>query len=140
VLPEKVTTLYTTMKRVQYEKERLDITDEETVESEMMTIRVEHPGRKNAGKLLIETTCIPQDIQYPTDVRLLNDVREKTEKIIDVLYVPHRGEMKNRGRIGRDSDIIPNRYTWIKSTRRGIIVNIATTRIFECRVRNWDEK
>jgi IS5 family transposase len=50
--------------------------------------------KENEGKLIIDATCIPQDIQYPTDVRLLHDVREKTEEIIDVLYAPQRGEMK----------------------------------------------
>lgn len=49
---------------------------------------------ENEGKLVIDATCIPQDIQYPTDVRLLNDVRERTEEIIDVLYAPQKGEMK----------------------------------------------
>jgi IS5 family transposase len=51
-------------------------------------------GAANKGKLIIDATCVPQDIQYPTDVRLLNDVREKTEKIIDRLHAPYRGKRK----------------------------------------------
>jgi len=38
------------------------------------------------GKLLLDATCIPQDIRYPTDLSLLNEAREKTEHIIDKLY------------------------------------------------------
>jgi len=40
----------------------------------------------NHGKLLLDATCIPQDIRYPTDMSLLNEAREKTEIIIDRLY------------------------------------------------------
>lgn len=39
----------------------------------------------NKGKLLMDATCIPADITYPTDVKLLNKAREKTEQIIDIL-------------------------------------------------------
>jgi hypothetical protein len=54
------------------------------------------PGKsgEKKGKLVIDATCVPQDIQFPTDVRLLNDVREKTEAIIDSLYAPHKAEIK----------------------------------------------
>jgi hypothetical protein len=40
---------------------------------------------KNQGKLILDATCAPADIKYPTDLGLLNQVREHTEKIIDVL-------------------------------------------------------
>jgi len=42
--------------------------------------------QQNQGKLLMDATCIPADITYPTDMKLLNDCREKTELIIDKLY------------------------------------------------------
>ena len=41
---------------------------------------------QNRGKLLIDVTCAPADIKYPTDIGILNEAREKTEKIIDSLY------------------------------------------------------
>ena len=41
---------------------------------------------KNKGKLLLDASCVPQDIRYPTDLSLLNEAREKTERIIDRLY------------------------------------------------------
>ncbi len=41
---------------------------------------------ENRGKLLIDATCTPADIRYPTDLNLLNEAREKTEAIIDRLH------------------------------------------------------
>jgi len=41
--------------------------------------------RENQGKLLVDATCTPADIRYPTDLSLLNEAREKTEEIIDRL-------------------------------------------------------
>ena len=38
------------------------------------------------GKLLIDATCAPEDMRYPTDVSILNESRELTETIIDVLW------------------------------------------------------
>jgi hypothetical protein len=43
------------------------------------------------GKLLIDATATPADITYPTDLKLLNAAREKTEHIIDILHRPHVG-------------------------------------------------
>ena len=42
----------------------------------------------HSGKLLIDATACPQDITYPTDLKLLNASREKSEEIIDKLYDP----------------------------------------------------
>jgi flagellar motor protein MotB len=41
---------------------------------------------KNQGKLLMDATCTPADIRYPTDLNLLNTARKKTEQIIDRLH------------------------------------------------------
>lgn len=46
---------------------------------------------KNSGKLIIDATCTPADIRYPTDLSLLNEAREKTERIIDVLWEHRNG-------------------------------------------------
>ena len=43
----------------------------------------------NAGTLLMDATVCPQDIAYPTDLDLLNDAREKSEELIDILHRPH---------------------------------------------------
>jgi hypothetical protein len=45
----------------------------------------------NQGKLLVDATCTPADITFPTDVKLLNEAREKTEEIIDCMHVPDIG-------------------------------------------------
>ena len=49
---------------------------------------------KNAGKLILDATCVPADIRYPTDIWLLNKSREALEEIIDVLHRPHIGFSK----------------------------------------------
>jgi len=41
----------------------------------------------NSGTLILDATCCPADIHYPTDVGLLNHARELVEKMIDVLYL-----------------------------------------------------
>jgi IS5 family transposase len=46
------------------------------------------------GKLILDTSCAPADIRYPTDLSLLNEGREKLEGIIDVLHEPLRSEEK----------------------------------------------
>lgn len=43
----------------------------------------------NKGRLIVDATCAPADIAYPTDIGLLNDAREKTEWIIDELCTMH---------------------------------------------------
>lgn len=46
----------------------------------------------NQGKLLLDATCAPADIAYPTDLSLLNEAREKLEEMIDVLHAPLKGK------------------------------------------------
>ena len=50
--------------------------------------------KTNQGKLLIDATCTPADITFPTDLKILNEAREKSEKIIDILHKPHKGRLK----------------------------------------------
>ena len=38
------------------------------------------------GKLILDATVAPQAIRYPTDLSLLNEAREFSERIIDTLY------------------------------------------------------
>jgi hypothetical protein len=40
----------------------------------------------NQGQLIIDASCAPADIRYPTDLSLLNEARQGTEAIIDALY------------------------------------------------------
>jgi hypothetical protein len=43
------------------------------------------PEEKNWGTLSIDASCAPADITYPTDLKLLNEARVSTEKVIDDL-------------------------------------------------------
>ena len=40
----------------------------------------------NEGTMILDATCAPQDIRYPTDTSLLNEARINAEKIIDALH------------------------------------------------------
>lgn len=51
---------------------------------------------ENKGELIVDATACPQDISYPTDLDLLNDAREKSEELIDSLYVAKRHGEKPR--------------------------------------------
>lgn len=51
-------------------------------------------SKGNGGKLILDATCAPADITFPTDLKLLNDARRKSEGIIDQLHKPLRGVEK----------------------------------------------
>lgn len=40
----------------------------------------------NQGTLILDATCAPQNIRFPTDASLLNEARQKSEEIIDILH------------------------------------------------------
>ena len=40
------------------------------------------PDSENAGTLILDATCAPQNIKYPQDIELLNEAREKLEDMI----------------------------------------------------------
>jgi len=50
--------------------------------------------RENAGKLILDATCAPVDVHYPTDLWLLNEAREATEEIVDTMHEPEVGTAK----------------------------------------------
>ena len=56
----------------------------------------------NRGKLIIDATCAPADITYPTDLGILNKGRVHTEKIIDILYKQIRGQTSKKPRTYRN--------------------------------------
>ena len=51
---------------------------------------------EHEGKLILDATVAPQAIRYPTDLSLLNEAREFSEKIIDELYSKTDGKKKPR--------------------------------------------
>jgi transposase, IS5 family len=54
----------------------------------------EHNPPANQGKLIVDATCTPADVAYPTDLNLLHDAREKTEAMIDTMHAPCVGTSK----------------------------------------------
>jgi len=45
--------------------------------------------------------CAPADIKYPTDLGLLNEARQHTEKVIDKLYKRQKSKLKAKARTYR---------------------------------------
>ena len=46
----------------------------------------QNPSLSNKGKMIVDATCTPADIAYPTDLSLVNEAREKSEEIIDAMH------------------------------------------------------
>jgi len=59
------------------------------------------PEGKNWGTLTIDASCTPADITYPTDLKLLNEARESTERIIDDLCDQYSDLRKHKPRYDR---------------------------------------
>ncbi len=68
-----------------------EINTPETDAQKTSSAGVAEPGG-NRGQLIVDATCAPADIRYPTDISLLNEAREKTDEIIDVLHAPLVGK------------------------------------------------
>jgi len=72
---------------------------------------------KNQGKLLVDATCTPADVAYPTDLNLLNKAREKAEQIIDTLHLAVRKGLPSHEPIGRR----PANNTWQWPAANGLV-------------------
>lgn len=55
-------------------------------ESKIQKNRKDSDNQSGNDSLIIDATCSPQDIAYPTDLDLLNDAREKSQELIDLLF------------------------------------------------------
>jgi IS5 family transposase len=61
---------------------------------------------ENSGKLLIDATCVPGDIRYPTDLSLLNEGGKSLKKL-SIRFMPIAPKARrNRERIGRERERI----------------------------------
>jgi transposase, IS5 family len=67
-----------------------DDNDENTDSDSSTTTTSKKPA--NRGKLIVDASCAPADIRYPTDTSLLNEAREKTDALIDALHEPLIGK------------------------------------------------
>jgi IS5 family transposase len=59
--------------------------------------------KPNGGSMIIDATCTPADIHYPTDLALLNEGREKLEEIVDCLYEQVKEKYKTKPRTYRQN-------------------------------------
>lgn len=55
----------------------------------------------NQGTLILDATCTPADVHFPTDLGLLNEAREKLDEIIDTLHAAN-GKEQRRPRTYRE--------------------------------------
>jgi IS5 family transposase len=93
----------------------------------------------NDGKLLMDATVAPQNMTYPTDLKLLNEAREKNEQLIDKLYDPTLQDKtkvrtygnvarkyflntaKKKSKSGKEIYNIFNRFFWQKKNGAGFL-------------------
>jgi hypothetical protein len=60
----------------------------ESTENKAASVEASRPE----GTLIVDATCAPSYIKYPTDTELLNEVRENTERIISAMSNPSYGK------------------------------------------------
>jgi len=88
-------------------------------------VRTEQMHLDNMGEMILDATCIPADIHFPTDIRLLHEAREWTERCIDKLHAPDRGKVR-RPRTYREKacqvylNMSKSKKLTIKVLRKGI--------------------
>lgn len=105
----------------------------------------ENSEETNRGKLILDATCAPADISYPNDLGLLNQVREHTEKVIDILYNSVEDENKTKPKTYRNIarkdylEVSKKRRATKKQRRKGIKKqlqyikrNLAHINLLEC--------
>ncbi|WP_430639831.1 IS5-like element ISCwa2 family transposase [Crocosphaera watsonii WH 8501] len=80
-------------------KREIDKSDKEVKKKDCLQEKGEKI--KNKGKLILDATCAPADIKYPTDLGILNQARIETERIIDNLYKPLRVKLRKKPRTSR---------------------------------------
>jgi hypothetical protein len=56
----------------------------------------------NWGTLILDASCAPEDIPYPSDLRLLHEARETTESVIDNLHAQISDSFGRKPRCNRD--------------------------------------
>ena len=72
----------------------------------------------NKGKLLLDATCAPADIRFPTDISLLNEAREKLDEMIDEVHGPLIGKHKHPRTYRREARKIALRFLKKRKPRK----------------------
>ena len=78
----------------------------------------------NEGTLILDATCAPQNIRFPTDVSLLNEARLNAEGIIDTLHKAGLTDSKKKPRTYRN--VAKKRYNNFSKKRKKSRKNIRT--------------
>ena len=65
---------------------------------------------RNHGKLILDATVAEQAIRYPTDLGLLNEARELSERIIDELHAIRHRTQKKKPRTYRERIPIEGKF------------------------------
>ncbi len=73
-----------------------NVEDEAKSDSQEIEIGNSKEIDTHQGKLILDATVVEQAIRYPTDLNLLNEAREFSEKIIDFLYLETTLDKKPR--------------------------------------------
>jgi len=82
-------------------------------------------GGGNKGILILDATVAPADIKYPTDLGLVNDCRENTEKLIEKLWefsgkTGHKTAYNRKKARRNYLKVAKQRKAKLKATRRAI--------------------
>jgi hypothetical protein len=110
---ERIVSAETKQKELQSEKKKEQDSDHDNNQNgsgavdviqtdEIKTESPEIPETKpNQGTLILDATCTPADMRFPTDLGLLNDARNKLDEIIDTLHRAN-GKIERRPRTYRE--------------------------------------
>jgi IS5 family transposase len=82
-------------------KNVLENQEEKEVKAKKSEVEDSKSQVTNRGKLILDASCAPADISYPTDLELLNQSRQHTETIIDILYNSVKVKNSNKPRTYR---------------------------------------
>jgi hypothetical protein len=88
------------------------------------------------GTLAIDASCTPADITYPTDLKLLNEARESTNRIIDDLCEQLTDFRKHQPRYDRERARTVFLSVAIQIKRRRRNINASMRRQLDCLQRN----
>ena len=107
-------------------RKMLDKTSSQSTHKKTAESEEEGSEPKNRGKLILDATCAPGDISYPTDLELLNQARKQTERIIDLLYEQIKGTLQKKPRTYREIarkdylEVAKKRRVSLKDRRKAI--------------------
>ena len=80
----------------------------------------------NRGTLILDATCVPQDIRFPTDLSLLNEARESLEGMIDSAFPKGQKPRTYRNVARRDYlRYVRNRRPSLKLLRKSLRKQLA---------------